>query len=230
MCVVVAYRTMVITFFVSVDFRVLSHDDRVVIMKAAAGTVLRKDMSLNRRLYAWILGPDESPRAQLNYMLTHAHRPFVQAINSLFIESISRKQDGDELALYDGQRPYRILVSLMDKWEVGQPVLNTIFLDVVRCLKKESQLPEFNSEVNLFFLLLHFISFHSIPFHLMPLSFAWLDLTTLLMLPMFTDPFCPSSTGTPFSKHVVGFSGPLSGLVQAVCIDGYAVPGKRERC
>lgn len=142
-------------------FRVLSHNDRVVIMKAAAGTVLRKDMSLNRRLYAWILGPDESPRAQLNYMLTHAHRPFVQAINSLFIESISRKQDGDELASYDGQRPYRILVSLMDKWEVGQPVLNTIFLDVVRCLKKESQLPEFNSEVIFFsFASFHFISFH----------------------------------------------------------------------
>ena len=166
-------------------FRVLSHIDRVVIMKAAAGTVLRKDMSLNRRLYAWILGPDESPRAQLNYMLTHAHQPFVQAINSLFIESISRKQDGDELALYDGQRPYRILVSLMDKWEVGQPVLNTIFLDVVRCLKKESQLPEFNSEVIFFF-------FCFISFHFISLSFTWLDLTTLLMLPMFTDPSCPS--------------------------------------
>ncbi|KAI9289079.1 Dopey, N-terminal-domain-containing protein [Umbelopsis sp. AD052] len=125
--------------------KVLSHNDRVVIMKAAAGTVLRKDMSLNRRLYAWILGPDESPRAQLNYMLTHAHQPFVQAINTLFTESIARKQDREDFA--DGQRPYRMLVSLMDKWEVGQPVLNTIFLDVVRCLKKESQLPEFNTEV-----------------------------------------------------------------------------------
>jgi Dopey, N-terminal len=148
---------MALTALFSCGFRVLSHNDRVVIMKAATGTVLRKDMSLNRRLYAWILGPDELSRAQLNYMLTHAHQPFVQAINSLFRESISRKQDGEELALNDGQRPYRMLVSLMDKWEVGQPVLNTIFLDVIRCLKKESQLPEFNTEV---LLLLHFTSPH----------------------------------------------------------------------
>jgi hypothetical protein len=82
-------------------------------------------------------------------MLAHAHQPFLQAIKSLFMESISHKQDGYEFVMQDGQRPYRILVSLMDKWEVGQPVLDKIFLDVLRCLKKESQLPEFTTEVRM---------------------------------------------------------------------------------
>ncbi|KAM3578985.1 hypothetical protein VKS41_008521 [Umbelopsis sp. WA50703] len=126
--------------------QVIPYDAQVLIMKAAAGVVLRKDMSLNRRLYAWLLGPEETPRAQLNYILTHAHRPFVQAINVLFTDSFSHRQDNED-AVYDVQRPYRILVSLMDKWEVGQPVLNSIFLDVARCLKKESELPEFTTDV-----------------------------------------------------------------------------------
>lgn len=126
--------------------QIIPHGEQVLIMKAAAGVVLRKDMSLNRRLYAWLLGPDETPRAQLSYILTHAHKPFVQAINALFTDSFSHRHDNDD-AVFDVQRPYRILVSLMDKWEVGQPVLNSIFLDVARCLKKESELPEFTTDV-----------------------------------------------------------------------------------
>lgn len=36
--------------------RLIENNDLVVLVKAAVGVVLRKDMSLNRRLYAWLLG------------------------------------------------------------------------------------------------------------------------------------------------------------------------------
>jgi hypothetical protein len=36
--------------------RLIEQNDLIVLVKASVGVVLRKDMSLNRRLYAWLLG------------------------------------------------------------------------------------------------------------------------------------------------------------------------------
>jgi hypothetical protein len=43
-------------------------DDRGIIMRAAVGVVLRRDLSLNRRLYTWLLGSDEKSENQLAYL------------------------------------------------------------------------------------------------------------------------------------------------------------------
>lgn len=39
----------------------LLRSDLVQILSAATQTLLRRDMSLNRRLYAWLLGPEQYP-------------------------------------------------------------------------------------------------------------------------------------------------------------------------
>ena len=47
-------------------------EDRSLLMRAAAGVVLRRDSSLNRRLYTWLLGPDEASQVQIAYLKTHS--------------------------------------------------------------------------------------------------------------------------------------------------------------
>jgi hypothetical protein len=47
-------------------------DDRAILMRAATGVVLRRDLSLNRRLYTWLLGPDEKSDNQISYLTEHA--------------------------------------------------------------------------------------------------------------------------------------------------------------
>lgn len=47
-------------------------EDRSLLMRAAAGVVLRRDSSLNRRLYTWLLGPDEVSEIQIAYLKTHS--------------------------------------------------------------------------------------------------------------------------------------------------------------
>ena len=47
-------------------------EDAAILMKAAIGVVLRRDLSLNRRLYTWLLGPDEKNEAQSVYLRQHA--------------------------------------------------------------------------------------------------------------------------------------------------------------
>ena len=46
-------------------------DDRAILMRAATGVVLRRDLSLNRRLYTWLLGTDEKSEAQVQYLKTN---------------------------------------------------------------------------------------------------------------------------------------------------------------
>lgn len=47
-------------------------DDRSILMRAATGVVLRRDLSLNRRLYTWLLGPDEKSDTQIAYLKQNA--------------------------------------------------------------------------------------------------------------------------------------------------------------
>lgn len=47
-------------------------EDRTIFMRSATGVVLRRDLSLNRRLYTWLLGPDEKSENQIAYLKEHA--------------------------------------------------------------------------------------------------------------------------------------------------------------
>ena len=47
-------------------------NDRTLLMRAATGVVLRRDLSLNRRLFSWLLGPDENAEKQDEYYKKHA--------------------------------------------------------------------------------------------------------------------------------------------------------------
>jgi hypothetical protein len=46
-------------------------DDRAILMRAAYGVVLRRDLALNRRVYNWLLGTSDSSQAQSDFY--HAH-------------------------------------------------------------------------------------------------------------------------------------------------------------
>ena len=63
-------------------------DDRAILMRAATGVVLRRDLSLNRRLYTWLLGTDEKSEAQVQYLKTNT----LDLLNStLKVWEISRR-------------------------------------------------------------------------------------------------------------------------------------------
>ena len=47
-------------------------EDRVILMRAASGVVLRRDLSLNRRLYTWLLGSDEKSEQQIVFFKKNA--------------------------------------------------------------------------------------------------------------------------------------------------------------
>lgn len=46
-------------------------DDRLVVVRAASKVVMRRDLSLSRRLFSWLLGPSEQSEDQVQYFRTH---------------------------------------------------------------------------------------------------------------------------------------------------------------
>ncbi|XP_065293600.1 protein DOP1A isoform X1 [Dermacentor albipictus] len=137
--------------------------DRVRICTAALGVLLRRDMSLNRRLFAWLFGsdgsstvgivpspesagssepssspvPDSPEPAQATYFHMHSSALLLEAIKCLFSPSTSRSPVlSSNFSVF---WPYRILVSLMDKPETNF-ILDDILIDVFRSLYIECNL------------------------------------------------------------------------------------------
>ncbi|XP_053161255.1 protein dopey-2 isoform X2 [Hemicordylus capensis] len=120
----------------------LSRSDVVHLLSAAAQTLLRRDMSLNRRLYAWLLGSDikggtfapdssmslEDPSLYFfgKYSRDLLVEGLIEILHQKFAESDLEEQHHAYL------KPFRILISLLDKPEIGPPVVGDLFLEVIR--------------------------------------------------------------------------------------------------
>ncbi|XP_045708401.1 protein dopey-2 isoform X1 [Phyllostomus hastatus] len=122
----------------------LLRPDLVRILSAATQTLLRRDMSLNRRLYAWLLGSDikgnavvpeselsESYEDQSEYFFEKYSKDLlVEGLAELLHQELCDADAEERHAAY--LRPFRILVSLLDKPEIGPQVVESLFLEVVR--------------------------------------------------------------------------------------------------
>ena len=113
--------------------------DVLLIVQSAVTVVLRRDMSLNRRLYAWILATDSKsdPRivdvdakpaemqVKLNLeILANALRFLFSALSP-------------SLTIHDYSKPYKIIISLMDKPEIGPVIMDALFLDIIVSLNQK---------------------------------------------------------------------------------------------
>ena len=138
----------------------LTRRDLIRVMTAAVKVVLRRDMSLNRRLYAWLLGTDASGQPlsipalenqrhrqterldsvstssepELGYFNMYAKDLLVLGVKNCIHED--NRSDGKQANL----RPFRILISLLDKPEIGSTILEDVLIDIFRCMYKECQL------------------------------------------------------------------------------------------
>ncbi|GAB0138539.1 hypothetical protein EsDP_00006771 [Epichloe bromicola] len=111
--------------------------DLELLVKAAVGVVTRRDMSLNRRLWAWLLGPEadhgEHGPASLSSRTTYFEENGLQPLTRALLEMIRGVSRGSSA---ERARPYRICLSLMDRWEIGGLVVPEIFLPVVDSVRQ----------------------------------------------------------------------------------------------
>jgi hypothetical protein len=127
----------------------LSQSDLVRLVTNGLNTILRRDMSLNRRLYSWLLGTevnknilidadiientDSADESKSNgnlqsYFEQHSKTILIKALKTAYKNSITDSSSAPDL------RPHKILLSLLDKVEIGQAVLDAILVDVIRAV------------------------------------------------------------------------------------------------
>ena len=119
--------------------------DLELLLQAASGVVTRREMSLNRRLWAWFLGPEppagdaegnvDSPTSasdqphgyfttKTSYFEEYGLHPLTRALLSMI-------KAASAAGVAEKAKPYRICQSLMDRWEVGGLVVPEVFLPIV---------------------------------------------------------------------------------------------------
>jgi len=119
------------------------------LVAAAASVTSRREMSLNRRLWTWFLGPEGSadsntanpnsakfPAVDGNTTPTafreqKQSRYFRRFGSGPLVRSVMNMIKSDTLAPLEKARPFRICLSLMDRWEVGDLVIPEVFIPLL---------------------------------------------------------------------------------------------------
>ena len=139
--------------------------DLTTILTAALETLLKRDISLSRRLYAWILGLN----VQKNSVVNSRHVPsdpvspietdngssnshMLSAINLSYFEKYSKsylisalkgilnqttKGAKQNLSKVECVLPYRLLRALLDRSEIMESVMGSIMFDLIVCLRDQ---------------------------------------------------------------------------------------------
>lgn len=122
------------------------------LVAAAASVTSRREMSLNRRLWTWFLGPEgsadsiianpesaEFPAVDGNTTPTafreHKQSRYFRRFGSgPLVRSVMSMIKADTLVPSERARPFRICLSLMDRWEIGSLVVPEIFIPLLESL------------------------------------------------------------------------------------------------
>ncbi|XP_027766420.1 protein dopey-2-like, partial [Empidonax traillii] len=120
----------------------LPRADLIYILSAATQTLLRRDMSLNRRLYAWLLGSDikggtfapdsTASEDQAVYFFGKYSKDLLVESLVVILHQKFPESDNPEEQHQAYLKPFRILISLLDKPEIGPQVVGDLFLEVLR--------------------------------------------------------------------------------------------------
>lgn len=124
----------------------LTESDNELLFLHVTHTVLRKDMSLNRRLWNWLLGPEPSdvlmnpptpssgtpPLTRLQYFQKYSLKSLLNALSRLVDNT---ENIGKEVLLENYIKVCSISIAIMDKWEIGQSILPKLFIPILEMSK-----------------------------------------------------------------------------------------------
>lgn len=113
---------------------IASTSDYEALLMSACATVLRRDMSLNRRLWNWLLGPEPDPNSssdkafsRFDYFSKYALDALVRGLLKMITKETSDPAEKT--------KPYKICLSILDRWEIGTAVVPHVLIPVIRSVK-----------------------------------------------------------------------------------------------
>lgn len=136
----------------------IADKDLQTLIVAAVGVVGRRDMSLNRRLWAWFLGPE--PTNERHSTDDRTSSSGNTRSSSIDGKELSQSQYFSRVGLQplingllhmikqaptvpsERTKPFRIALSLMDRWEIGGYIVPAVFLPIMNSVRSfENEAP-----------------------------------------------------------------------------------------
>lgn len=120
---------------------ITTKDDLKLLIISACSTVLRRDVSLNRRLWNWLLGPEheDATLSRADYFTTYG--------STQLIAGLLDRIDSTTTNLADRIKPYKLCHSIMDRWEIGSNVVPQVLLPIIKSVKRCESDTNFYTEV-----------------------------------------------------------------------------------
>lgn len=109
--------------------------DKQLLTNSVTSVVLQKELSLSRRVYSWLLGTSEAPNDQTDYFKTYG----LDLLSStLLLKMENAMVEGNEGRDNDPQKPFKIFLSLLDKWEIGGGLSERVAIPALRIIMDAS--------------------------------------------------------------------------------------------
>ncbi|ORX36308.1 Dopey, N-terminal-domain-containing protein [Kockovaella imperatae] len=123
-------------------FKEATPEDQRMLMRVTIGVVLQREISLSRRVYTWLLGPEDSGDKQMDNYRQHSLELLVSTLESYMETSIASEDANDLL------RPFKIFLSLLDRWEVGAILSEQLAIKTLQLMRSAAEIhPEHKQEV-----------------------------------------------------------------------------------
>ncbi|KAH3682767.1 hypothetical protein WICPIJ_006226 [Wickerhamomyces pijperi] len=107
------------------------HQDLQDLMVSCVSAVLKKDMSINRRVWNWFLGPDQESSSNVKYFkefgIAGLSSGLLKLIEGKYYESSAHEQKISS---------FKILLAILDKWEIGSEIMPLVFLPFLRSVRQ----------------------------------------------------------------------------------------------
>lgn len=119
----------------SIENREAELSDKQLLIDSATSVVLQKELSLSRRVYTWLLGTSESPNDQVDYFKAHGLDLLSSTLLLKMKKSMVEEDGGRD---DDPQKPFKIFLSLLDKWEIGGVLSEKVAIPALRIMMDAS--------------------------------------------------------------------------------------------
>lgn len=131
--------------------QVISVADKKLLVMACCKTILDKDMSLNRRIWNWLLGPVAASMSNAgavgDQVMENSNEYFLKYGFESLIDGLKNMMGTQESVI----TAINICISLMDRWQIGSLVVPEMFIPLLLATKRFAQNPQVMKTSSIFF-------------------------------------------------------------------------------
>jgi hypothetical protein len=104
--------------------------DLQALIMSVIHAILKKDMSINRRVWNWLLGPETTSALHLEYFHNSGSTQLVDGLLKLINGEYDHRPSSEQKI-----QGLKITLASMDRWEIGSELIPNVFIPALRSVK-----------------------------------------------------------------------------------------------